>query len=146
MTKMADVPTDPRLHEIIAEYLAERDAGKEPDRAALLAREPALAAELSAFFADDDRMRGQGGTLTLSLPRRIGDYELLEEVGRAGMGVVWKARQVGLDRLVALKTLPAGSLASPQALERFRREALAVARLDHPHIAPIHEVGNDQGC
>src|SRR6185295_17369836 len=77
--------------------------------------------------------------------RQLGDFRLLRELGRGAMGVVYLARQVSLDRLVAVKVLPFAFSLSPRNVERFLRESHAAARLSHPAIVPVHAVGEQDG-
>src|SRR5205085_3326335 len=76
----------------------------------------------------------------------LGDFEVVRELGRGGMGVVYEARQVSLNRKVALKVLSAGLGLTARAVERFRREAEAAARLHHTNIVPVYATGEQDGC
>ncbi len=88
---------------------------------------------------------GDSFTPLIELPFRFGDYMLEEEIGRGGMGVVYRARQISLDRTVALKMILKGELASEKERRRFQAEAESVAMLTHPNIVGIHEVGQENG-
>jgi serine/threonine-protein kinase len=147
---------DDRLHEAIASFEQARDDGLNPDPAEWLDRYPDVAERLWRYFADCKRLVRRAEPLrppapVAGLPRPFGAYELLEEIGRGGMGVVYKARQPGTDQLVALKLLRPDWLARLDeptrrlALEQFRNEARAAARLQHRNRVRILHLGEHEG-
>jgi serine/threonine-protein kinase len=153
---MANVPEDPQLVAMLDDYLERLQRGEHPDREALLAAYPQLRSALDCFDALEgmapSATAGAADDATLdfpegeeNLPRDFGPFELLAEIGRGGMGVVYRARQKGLERMVAVKMILAGFLASPEHVRRFQVEARAAAGLRHPHIVQIHEVGQVHG-
>jgi eukaryotic-like serine/threonine-protein kinase len=153
-----------RLQAVLHSYLQALDAGRPPDRAAFLADHPEFTAELADFLAAQDRLDSaaramrppappaaetlgaqQGPPAVGTTVRYFGDYELLDEVARGGMGVVYRARQVSLDRVVALKMILAGGHAGAADLERFFTEAKAVAQLQHANLVQLYESGEHEG-
>ena len=150
---------DPRVVQLLDEYLAAIEAGKHPDRQALLDQCPEASAELAAcldaleFVERVVRVQGdthvpavdETGGSTPAGATVLGDFEIVREVGRGGMGVVYEARQISLGRRVALKTLPFAAVLDPRHLQRFKNAAMAAAALDHPGIVHVYAVGCEQG-
>jgi serine/threonine-protein kinase len=141
--------------DLLDAYLAELHAGHRPDRDRLLAAHPHLAAHLDCLD-QLDQLAMPDPNKTLDSPAPIapslvgesvadGKYQLLAELGRGGMGVVYKARQTDLDRVVALKMVLAGSMASAEQVARFQAEAKVAARIQHPHVIPVYETGHANG-
>jgi urea transport system substrate-binding protein len=155
----------PRICDMLLQWEEARAAGRPVSVEELCAAEPELAGALryriAKLEAMDAMLEGRSGPDSAATlvdrespvveALRPHDwqppgYEIIGDLGRGGMGVVYKARQIGLDRLVALKTIPASALPGSSALARFDLEARAVARLRHPGIVQIYEVGSHAGC
>jgi len=131
--------TPNQVIEVLDGYLADLQAGKKMDRRQLLEAHPELAAQLEPCLAGLEFI--QRATQAADQPAQLGDFRILREVGRGGMGVVYEAEQMSLKRRVALKVLRFGAAPDTEALRRFQREAETVARLHHTNIVPIFAVG-----
>lgn len=141
-------PQQERLTEILDEYLRKMELGDVQDRSELIAANPDLSEALTEYLSKLDELN----RLVVGEPRsseiigkQLGDYRLVRELGRGGMGIVYLAQQVSLDRMVAVKLLPFASLLEPKYIERFKNEARAAAQLEHPNIVPVYSIGQDDG-
>src|SRR5579883_443763 len=167
MTPNSAASREDRLNKVLLAYVEEREAGREPERAELLAAHPDLHDDLAAFFACHDeverlaaplRERDEALQFASGVPQTststsspspelgcLGDFRLIREVGRGGMGVVYEAEQLSLRRRVALKVLPFASAVDLRQLQRFKNEATAAAHLRHENIVPVYAVGCERG-
>lgn len=152
-TCSAGTPLERELAEVLDAYLAQLERGETVDTAALLAAHPEIADELRLHLEDVQLLQGAAARMRLfqaaaeppAGPRQVGEYRILREIGRGGMGIVYEAHQQSLNRQVALKMLPFGAVLDPRKIARFRNEAQAAAQLHHPHIVPVFAVGQEQG-
>ncbi len=154
------IPDDPRLLRAVQEYLLELEAGRRPDRRRWLQRDPDLAEALSQCLDGLELVHqavpqvGPAGAPWTGLENPpgplfpadpIGDFKIIRELGRGGMGIVYEAVQLSLGRRVALKVLPFAATFDTQHLQRFRQEAQAAAYLHHTNIVPVYAVGCERG-
>ena len=151
---------DPRLLKIVQEYHQELESGRQPDRRQWLQRYPDLAEALGPCLEGLElvhRAAPLASPLSGSSPRLpnnttepllanpLGDFQIVREIGRGGMGIVYEAIQLSLGRHVALKVLPFAATFDAKHLQRFRQEAQAAAHLHHANIVPVHGVGCERG-
>lgn len=141
-------PDEPssQLVSLLDQYLAELQSGRQPDRAKLLAEHPELAEQLEQCLSGIEFIhRASAPAAKPGMPTQLGDFRIVREVGRGGMGVVYEAEQISLKRRVALKVLRFGAASDTEAMQRFQREAETVAGLHHTNIVPIFAIGCEQG-
>ncbi len=147
------------LDQLAEEFAGRFRRGEHPDLNEYTDRYPELADDIRELFPamvrveeaeaarpggeEEQRVTGDSPAANPSLPGQIGDYRILREIGRGGMGVVYEAEQISLGRRVALKVLPGQLSGDRLTQERFRREARAAARLHHTNIVPVYDVGQD---
>jgi len=148
-------PTSDELDLLVGDladdFLRRQAAGEDPDPEEYAARHPHAAEEVRRALKDAGLLAA-GAASEPSSPLApsaisgvLGDYRIVREVGRGGMGVVYEAEQLSLCRRVALKVLPFAALSDARLLQRFRNEARAAAALDHPHVVKVYGVGQDRG-
>jgi serine/threonine protein kinase/tetratricopeptide (TPR) repeat protein len=142
------------LADVLDEYLQRLERGEAPSTAELVAAHPELAEQLPEYLEGVRQVHealaaaGDGPPRPIVAAehrRQIGEFELVHEIGRGGMGVVYEARQLSLNRRVALKVLPFAAVLDERQISRFRTEAQAAAALHHPNIVPVFAVGQERG-
>lgn len=151
-----DDEDDPRVFEIVQRYLQRIEAGEYPDRVELESRYPDLVATIEPYLDAIEMLHAAAPQLRdptdstsdpddLPAAEPLGDFRLVREIGRGGMGVVYEAIQLSLNRKVAVKVLPFAAALDARQLQRFRNEAQAAAALHHPNIVPVYGVGCERG-
>ncbi len=162
-----DTDREERRNQVLLAYVEALEAGRDsPTGASSWRQHPDLRQDLEAFLAGHDEvarltaplraMGASAGSLAASRLHdepdgaspgigELGDFRLLREVGRGGMGVVYEAEQISLRRRVALKVLPFAAAIDPRRLQRFKTEALTAAHVQHERIVPVHAVGCERG-
>jgi serine/threonine-protein kinase len=145
---------DAALDDLIESLTARPQAGEPVDRDEVARRRPKHAERLCRLLPALEMMADPGGSSPRELkgidasgpgPGVLGDFRILREVGRGGMGIVYEAQQISLDRRVALKVLPMAAAMDGKQLQRFQLEAHAPACLHHTNIVPVHAVGSERG-
>jgi serine/threonine protein kinase len=138
---------DPRVVAALDEYMSAVERGSRPGRDEFLTGHAEVADVLAACLDGMEMLHGlePGPEWTGAALGELGDFRILREVGRGGMGVVYEAEQISLGRRVALKVLPFAATMDPRQLQRFQNEARAAASLEHPHIVPVYGVGYERG-
>jgi serine/threonine protein kinase len=135
------------IDQLAEDFAARFRRGERPSLKEYTDRYPDLAAEIRELFpalVEMERVEVEPNSAGRPAPlKQVGDYRIVREVGRGGMGVVYEAEQLSLGRRVALKVLPSHAVKDGKALDRFQREAKAAARLHHTNIVPVYEVGQD---
>ncbi|MHC4164927.1 MAG: serine/threonine-protein kinase, partial [Planctomycetota bacterium] len=137
-----------RLAKILGDWRERKEQGEHVDPEEVVRTHPELAealrarfeamAVLDGLFAESDAFHGRP-------PRQLGEYRILHEIGRGGMGVVYEAKQTSMRRRVALKVLYPAVTSTPKAVQRFQREAWAAGQLDHTNIITVYQMGEERG-
>ncbi len=148
-----DLHDDPRLLIVARDYLAALEAGRTPNRERYLAEFPDLASVMDECLDGIELAHGAGLAFRAPAPKSepeiinepLGDFRIVREIGRGGMGVVYEAFQLSLGRRVALKVLPFAAGLDTKQLQRFKTEAHAAAQLHHTNIVPVYAVGSERG-